>query len=86
MASSVGNKVQACISPPLTCQIKKDQALKLKLFVDPFYLILYYENMTWSYVFTLMLSSCGLAIGIISYQVISFEYIVVFKLENFYVQ
>ena len=38
------------------------------------------------YIFTLMLSSCGLAIGIISYQVISFEHIVVFKLENFYVQ
>ena len=36
--------------------------------------------------FTLMLSSCGLAIGIISYQGTSFEYIVVFKLENFYVQ
>ena len=36
--------------------------------------------MNWLYIFTLMLSSCGIAIGIISYQGTSFEYIVVFKL------
>lgn len=66
-------------------KIDQYSALKLKLFVESMYLILYYGSMTWSYIFTLMLSSCGLAIGIISYQVTSFEYIVVFKLENFYV-